>query len=208
MSEKKYLPIAGIDDNNLAKPIKVDNQNNLKVVFGGKSADGEQDVYGASFELDENNLPVLRIIDANPWAYNSATDELKVITRKRTSSKVVIFDNVEKRDKITMNSPIIDASSFSKITILAFSTLDKTLSLNFNEASATQFGRGARLSSDGLPAISIDIPSGKQETIIITSKDWPMLEGPIPNFRLSAHFWEDDAPTTGSFTVVFLYEER
>lgn len=208
MSEKKYLSIAGIDDNNLAKPIKVDNQNNLKVVFGGKSADGEQDVYGVSFELDENNLPVLRIIDANPWAYNSATDELKVIARKRTSSKVVIFDNVAKRDKVAMHSPVIDASSFSKITILAFSTLDKMLTLNFNEASTTQFGRGTRLASDEFPATSIDITPDKAETIIITSKDWPMLEGPIPNFTLSTSFWEVEAPTTGSFTVVFLYEER
>lgn len=204
MSEKG-LKMVGKDSNGIAVPVSVDENGLLKVALQGKTPD-DINVYGLSFELDEQNLPVLRIIDANPWAYDSSTDELKVRTRKRTSNKIVVFNNVEKRDKVTMHGPMIDASSISKITILVYSTLNKMLSLYFNEASTTQFPRGTRFASDEFPITAIDI--NKPETIIITSKDWPILEGPIPNFRLSAQFWEEDAPTTGSFTVVLLYEER
>lgn len=77
----KMMRIAGRDDGGLAKALKVNETGEIITRLNGNNV--EDKTSGTiSLTKDKNGDSVIRVVDAAPFAYNQATDKLKVETVK------------------------------------------------------------------------------------------------------------------------------
>lgn len=97
-----------VNSDGQAIPVKVVNGSTGGGGITGKDVDNNEQIHEVSFEVDDNGYPVLRTIDAAPFAYNPISDTLKtskVKVKKETLSQTLTLDG-NKNAIITFAPPV------------------------------------------------------------------------------------------------------
>jgi hypothetical protein len=91
------IKMMGKNPSGNASAVKVDEDGKIVVILSGRNVANNENVSGLSFELDDDGHPVLRVVDAAPFAYDAVDDVIKI----NHPSEYAIKDNYGYFDRLS-----------------------------------------------------------------------------------------------------------
>lgn len=162
--------------------------------LAGSNVEDGSPVSGVSFVLDENNHPVLRIVDAAPFAYDKTTDTIKISHQKE---EIVVWSNLQIRDTATTFSPVFDLSKYRKVIFWIRNNHDQDLQLRYKPGTPTL---GNEIAFNGSESVNFKAIS-KHGYMIDLSKVFPDISSEGV-FNIAFEIKSSTAPTTGDVKLV------